>query len=185
LVSFFIPTIGWFNESLFSHAMSGGTDEKILFVYPVIGAMLLGVAHILHSRNARPWLRIIYIIPVGLMIIGAIDSGESISSFELRMSINQGGAAILLLLGGLAGSVVAAFVGVLSGRVSLAPDIERVQQISENEKLAGTAEPGKTKRTTSGSGGMLCPVCGGTNNQGAKFCVFCGVKLKDDALEAD
>jgi hypothetical protein len=124
IASFFVPTIGWFDESMFSLAMSGGADEKNFFVLPIMGAVLLIAALILNACNAYSWLRIIYLVPAALMAAGLVESGEISSPEDLEhlrwmieRSIDNDGAAIWLLLGSFAGSAAAGLVGMLSTRV--------------------------------------------------------------------
>jgi hypothetical protein len=125
LTSFFIP-IGWygdwFDESMFSVAMSRIAEEKTLFVFPAMGAMLLGAAFIFHLCNAYSWLRAIYLVPTVFMVITIlVEISESRGGFVyigLMTLIEVGGIAMLLLLGGVVGGAVAAFVGAFSKRAS-------------------------------------------------------------------
>ena len=138
VISFFLPTISFLNLSIHSIVTAGFAEElKYLYIYPIMGAALLVAALILHSCRAYPWLRIIYLVPIGLVIIGLASVYAKISSEAPNMmndlsnmgisrstlslmidqALAQGGAAIYMLLGGFVGSVIAAVVGIFSKRV--------------------------------------------------------------------
>jgi hypothetical protein len=158
IASFFVPTLDWRDESMFSLAMSGMADAKNLFVFPVMGAVLLIAALILGACNAYSWLRIIYLVPVGLMAVGAVESGEISSPEDLEhlrwmieRSIDDGGAAIWLMLGSFAGSAAGGLVGMLSTRVSTARAYRE--------------------------GYMFCENCGGRIKTAENFCMHCGAKV--------
>ena len=86
IIAFFIPR-GFFNQSYYSLAMSGDQDALSVLVF---GIIILALAFIFSALKAPSWLRIVYLIPTGLIILGILiiyvepDFMEQEAMYELQ-----------------------------------------------------------------------------------------------------
>jgi hypothetical protein len=78
IISFFIP-VGFFGESEYSRAMAG---DKEAFTVPVVGIIFIAAAFMLSAFKAPPWLRIVYLMPAILIVLGIFIEPELMREFR-------------------------------------------------------------------------------------------------------